>query len=71
VRRAHMTTAIALVMGAGEIFGGVLSPALAGWAADVAGLPAPLWIMMGLCIAAGGLSLALEETAPARRSVDR
>jgi len=66
VRRAHMTTAIALVMGAGEIFGGVLSPALAGWAADVAGLPAPLWIMMGLCITAGILALALEETAPAQ-----
>ncbi|MGO8855990.1 MAG: MFS transporter [Steroidobacteraceae bacterium] len=68
VSRIHMTTAIALVMGAGEVFGGVLSPALAGWAADVAGLSAPLWIMMGLCTASGLLALALKETAPALES---
>jgi predicted MFS family arabinose efflux permease len=67
VSLAHMTTAIALVMGSGEIFGGVLSPALAGWAADVAGLSAPVWIMMGLCVTAGLLALALHETAPVRR----
>jgi predicted MFS family arabinose efflux permease len=67
VSRTHMTTAIALVMGSGEVFGGVLSPALAGWAADVAGLSAPLWIMMALCIAAGILAFALHETAPARK----
>jgi MFS transporter, ACS family, hexuronate transporter len=66
VSHAHMTTAIALVMGSGEVFGGVLSPTLAGKAADIAGLSAPLWIMMGLCIAAGLLALALHETAPAR-----
>jgi MFS family permease len=66
VSRTHMTTAIALVMGAGEVFGGVLSPALAGWAADVAGLSAPLWIMMGLCITSAVLALGLHETAPAR-----
>jgi hypothetical protein len=59
-----MTTAIAVVMGTGEVFGGVLSPALAGWAADAAGLSAPLWIMMGLCTTAGLLALALHETAP-------
>jgi fucose permease len=52
-------------MGLGEVFGGVLAPALAGWAADMAGLAAPMWIMMGLCTAAGVLGLALRETAPA------
>jgi MFS transporter, ACS family, hexuronate transporter len=67
VQRAHMTTAIALVMGTGEVFGGVLSPALAGWAADIGGLAAPLWIMMGLCVMAALLALGLRETAPARR----
>jgi predicted MFS family arabinose efflux permease len=67
VSRTHMTTAIALVMGSGEVLGGVLSPTLAGWAADAAGPSAPLWIMMGLCITAGLLALALHETAPARR----
>jgi MFS transporter, ACS family, hexuronate transporter len=62
----HMTTAMALVMGVGEVFGGVLSPTLAGWAADRAGLAAPLWIMFGLCLAAGTLALGLSETAPLR-----
>ncbi len=63
----YMTTAMALVMGAGEVIGGALSPTIAGWAADRAGLAAPMWIMLGLCIAAGTLALGLEETAPARR----
>jgi MFS transporter, ACS family, hexuronate transporter len=62
----HMTTAMALVMGTGEVFGGVLSPTLAGWAADRSSLAAPLWIMFGLCIAAGILAFGLSETAPVR-----
>ena len=66
VSKADMTTAIALVMGTSEVFGGVLSPTIAGWAADRSGLSAPLWIMLGLCTAAGVLSLALQETAPRR-----
>jgi len=65
----HMTTAMALVMGVGEVFGGVLAPTLAGWAADRTGLNAPMWIMMGLCVAAGLLALGLAETAPARRAL--
>lgn len=65
VDHGHTATAIALVMSLGEIFGGVLSPTLAGYAADAAGLSAPLWIMMGLCISAGLLALGLHETAPA------
>jgi hypothetical protein len=67
----YMTTAMALVMGTGEVFGGVLSPALAGWAADRAGLAAPLWIMFGLCITAGTLALGLSETAPVRLTRER
>jgi ACS family hexuronate transporter-like MFS transporter len=66
VAARHMTTAMALVMGTGEVFGGVLSPTLAGWAADRAGLAAPLWIMFGLCVTAGTLALGLSETAPVR-----
>ena len=62
-----MTTAMAIIMGTGEVVGGVISPAAAGWAADLAGLGAPLWIMTGLCVAAGVLALALNETAPACR----
>jgi predicted MFS family arabinose efflux permease len=64
----HMTTAMALIMGLGEVVGGVLSPAIAGWTADLTSLAAPLWIMMGLCTAAGILALGLIETAPARRN---
>jgi MFS family permease len=64
VSARHMTTAMAIIMGFGEVVGGVVSPAAAGWAADLAGLAAPLWIMMGLCTTAGVLALALIETAP-------
>jgi len=59
-------TALGLIMGAGEGVGGVISPALAGYAADVFGLRAPLWIMFVLPIAASLLALGLRETAPGR-----
>jgi MFS transporter, ACS family, hexuronate transporter len=65
VSAKHMTTAMAIIMGVGEVFGGVLAPAAAGWAADASGLSAVMWILMGLCIVAAALALALEETAPA------
>jgi MFS transporter, ACS family, hexuronate transporter len=64
VSAKHMTTAMAIIMGAGEVVGGV-APAIAGWAADLTSLAAPLWIMTGLCVAGGILALALNETAPA------
>ena len=64
----YITTAMALVMGMGEVLGGVFSPTLAGWAADRFDLSAPLWIMLGLCVAAGLLALGLRETAPAALS---
>ena len=41
-----------------------MSPSIAGYAADLAGLAAPLWIMLGLAVAAGLLALGLRETAP-------
>src|SRR6185295_16304412 len=44
----HITTGMALVMGMGEVVGGVFAPTAAGWAADSSGLSAPLWIMVGL-----------------------
>jgi len=65
VDAGHITTAMALVMGMGEVLGGVFSPTVAGWAADLYGLTAPLWIMIGLCSVSGVLALALRETAPA------
>lgn len=60
----HTAMTLGLVMGTGEIVGGVFSPSLAGIAADTFGLQAPMWIMTGLCISAGLLSVGLRETAP-------
>ncbi len=51
-------------MGAGEIVGGVLSPSLAGYLADLVGLQAPLWMMFGLALVAGLVALGIRETAP-------
>jgi MFS transporter, ACS family, hexuronate transporter len=65
VSAKHMTTAMAIIMGAGEVVGGVIAPSVAGWAADLTSLAAPMWIMTGLCVAGGILALALNETAPA------
>jgi MFS transporter, ACS family, hexuronate transporter len=57
-------TALSLTMGTSEIIGGVFAPSLAGRAADVWGLPAPLWIVFGLAVATGITALLLRETAP-------
>jgi len=65
IDHSRLATAIALVVGIGEVLGGVLSPLLAGWAADRTGLVAALWIMFGLCIGAGLIAMGLRETAPA------
>ena len=67
----HIASALGLVMGTGEVLGGVFSPFIAGAAADEWGLDAPLWIMVGLCLLGGFLAMGLTETAPrilARRS---
>ncbi len=57
-------SALGLCMGVSEILGGVLSPLLAGYAADRIGLHAPLWMLFGLALGAGLLALGLRETAP-------
>ncbi|MGH8227722.1 MAG: MFS transporter [Steroidobacteraceae bacterium] len=57
-------TVLGICMGTGEIVGGVLSPSLAGYAADRLGLQAPLWIMFGLTLVGAALALGLRETAP-------
>ncbi|MGI4877749.1 MAG: MFS transporter [Janthinobacterium lividum] len=69
VDRQHTATVLGLVMGTGEILGGVFSPLIAGATADRFGLQAPLWIMLVLCLLAGLLALGLRETAP--RIVER
>jgi MFS family permease len=60
----YLGTAFGLVMGMGELIGGVLSPTIAGKAADVYGQPAPIYIMVGCALVAGLLSFFLKETAP-------
>lgn len=53
-----------VVMGVGEVIGGVLSPSLAGWLSDSYGRDAVMWLMLGLCVAAGLIGFGLRETAP-------
>ena len=60
----HLAGALGVCMGAGELIGGVFSPSIAGYAADLTGLEAPLWIMAGLALAAGLVATGLRETAP-------
>ncbi|MGC3983005.1 MAG: MFS transporter [Steroidobacteraceae bacterium] len=59
-----LATTLGLIMGMGEGVGGVISPTLAGYAADRFGLVAPLWIMCVLPLLASALALGLRETAP-------
>ena len=66
-------TLTGVVMGTGEVLGGVLSPFLAGALADRYGISAPLWLMLVLTILAGLCTLGLVESAPrvvARRKLD-
>jgi len=63
---ASAAKALGLVVGAGELAGGVMGPAVAGYVADLSDLTAPLWIMAGLTALAAVLSLGLIETAPVR-----
>jgi MFS family permease len=55
-----------LVMGTAEILGGFAAPAITGVVADHSSLLAAPIIAGGCALAAGLLSLCLEETAPAR-----
>jgi MFS family permease len=63
----YIASATGLVVGLGEVIGGVSAPALAGMAADAQGLQAPMFIMAGCAVAGGLISLGLTETAPVRR----
>jgi ACS family hexuronate transporter-like MFS transporter len=62
----YVATAAGFVMGLGEVIGGVFSPAVAGKAADLAGLPAVMWILAALALLAGFLGMGLHETAPGK-----
>src|SRR3984957_10126109 len=62
----YVATSLGMVVGLGEILGGVGAPAIAGRAADHYGLQAPLVIMMGCAVVGTVLALLLRETAPIR-----
>jgi MFS family permease len=63
---AFVATSVGMAVGLGEILGGVSGPAIAGWAADIYGLRAPLVIEGGCAIVGMLLALGLRETAPMR-----
>ena len=59
-----VATSVALVVGLGEIMGGVAGPTLSGMAADHWGLRAPMWITVGCLVVAIVAAFAMQETAP-------
>ena len=60
----YVATSLGMVVGLGEILGGVGAPAIAGRAADHYGRQAPLIIMACCAIVGTVLALFLRETAP-------
>jgi predicted MFS family arabinose efflux permease len=66
VPRTLAASSMGLVVGAGEIVGGVLSPTISGWIADQTSLVAHMVVMMVCAVGGGLLSLFLRETAPAK-----
>jgi sugar phosphate permease len=62
----YVATSLGMVVGLGEILGGVGAPAIAGRAADRYGLQAPLMIMAACAVVGTVLALFLRETAPIR-----
>jgi MFS family permease len=62
----YVATSLGMVVGLGEILGGVGAPAIAGRAADLYGLQAPLVIMAFCAVVGTVLALFLRETAPIR-----
>ena len=62
----YVATSLGMVVGLGEILGGVGAPAIAGRAADYYGLEAPVTIMAFCAIVGTVLALFLRETAPIR-----
>jgi len=62
----YVATSVGMVVGLGEILGGVSGPALAGRAADLYGLRAPMVIQGGCAIVGMALAMFLRETAPVR-----
>jgi len=62
-------SAIGLVAGAGEIFGGGVAPFVAGFIGDRFGIQYTLYLALGGLVAGMAASLFLRETAPRRAAV--
>ena len=60
----QVATAMGIVMGLGEVLGGVFGPSLAGGLSDVYGLAAPCWLLAALAVGGTLAALFLRETAP-------
>jgi MFS family permease len=60
----QVATAMGIVMGLGEVLGGVFGPSLAGGLSDVYGLAAPCWTLVVLAVLGFLAALFLRETAP-------
>jgi len=60
----QVATAMGIVMGLGEVLGGVFGPSLAGGLSDVYGLAAPCWTLVVLAVLGFIAALFLRETAP-------
>ena len=66
VSPSQVATALGLIMGVGELFGGFVTPTIAGFMADAYGLNVVMWIASAGSLVAMLLSFFLKETAPAR-----
>jgi MFS family permease len=60
-------TALGLIVLVSQLVGGAGVPVVAGWMSDRFGLIVIPWLLIGFALAACLLSLAIRETAPARR----
>ncbi len=63
-----IATAISVTQLVGELVGGTIAPAIAGFASDAFGMSAPLFIAMIGALLCAVVSLGLRETAPVRVS---
>ena len=64
ISAGRAATAMGLIMGLGEILGGVIAPSLAGRLSDIYGLAAVCWLLVVLAVLGGLAALGLRETAP-------
>lgn len=62
----QVASALGLIMGVGELFGGFITPTVAGFAADIYGLEIVMWIAAAGSAIATILACFLKETAPVK-----